>query len=135
MHYRHLYARVGLASAALCFSYITPLACCSQVRLKGPATVKATIDIYNTIRRELLPTPAKSHYTYNMRDLSKVFQGMQMIGVAVDDTRKLTRLWAHETLRVFHDRLVSNDDRTWFQNLMKEMVGIYWSCVHSLLVL
>lgn len=49
-----------------------------QVRLKGPAVVKATIEIYNTIRKELLPTPAKSHYTYNMRDLSKVFQGMQV---------------------------------------------------------
>jgi hypothetical protein len=36
--------------------------------------VAATIDIYNSIRTELLPTPAKSHYTYNMRDLSKVFQ-------------------------------------------------------------
>ena len=45
-----------------------------EVRLKGPAVVKATIEIYNTIRAELLPTPAKSHYTYNMRDLSKVFQ-------------------------------------------------------------
>ncbi len=43
-----------------------------QVRLKGPAVVKATIEVYNTIRKELLPTPAKSHYTYNMRDLSKV---------------------------------------------------------------
>jgi dynein heavy chain len=36
--------------------------------------VKATVEIYNSIRRELLPTPAKSHYTYNMRDISKVFQ-------------------------------------------------------------
>ena len=45
-----------------------------EVRLKGPAVVKATIEIYNTIRSELLPTPAKSHYTYNMRDLSKVLQ-------------------------------------------------------------
>ena len=61
--------------------------------------------MYNTIRQELLPTPTKSHYTYNMRDLSKVFQGLQMLGVPLDDPRKLVRLWAHETLRVFHDRL------------------------------
>ena len=36
--------------------------------------VGATIEVYNGLRATLLPTPAKSHYTYNMRDLSKVFQ-------------------------------------------------------------
>ncbi|CAI9592691.1 unnamed protein product, partial [Staurois parvus] len=36
--------------------------------------VDATIKVYNTITSQLLPTPAKSHYTFNLRDLSKVFQ-------------------------------------------------------------
>ena len=97
--------------------------CPDDVRSKGVSVVKATIEIYNTIRRELLPTPAKSHYTYNMRDLSKVFQGVQMVGVPVDDSRKMTRLWAHECLRVFHDRLVSDEDRLWFCGLLRDMVN------------
>ena len=35
--------------------------------------VAATIETYQEIIRRFRPTPAKSHYTYNLRDVSKVF--------------------------------------------------------------
>ncbi|GIQ85904.1 dynein heavy chain 1, axonemal, partial [Kipferlia bialata] len=38
--------------------------------------VSATINVFHTVRAELLPTPLKSHYTFNLRDLAKVFQGI-----------------------------------------------------------
>lgn len=47
---------------------------CDDVKEKAHGVVKYTVDVYNTIQKELLPTPLKSHYTYNMRDLFKVFQ-------------------------------------------------------------
>jgi hypothetical protein len=43
------------------------LALCDKV-------VAASSSIYHTISKELLPTPAKPHYTFNLRDLGKVFQ-------------------------------------------------------------
>ena len=43
-----------------------------------PQLVNSTSSVYTTITTELLPTPTKSHYTFNLRDLSKVFQGMLM---------------------------------------------------------
>ena len=93
--------------------------------------VKATVRIYNTIKAELLPTPSKSHYVYNMRDLSKVFQGMQTINHQLKDEKHLLRLWTHEVLRVFNDRLTNDDDKMWFTGLMnkvlEEDVGVTFS--------
>nr|AML30858.1 axonemal inner arm dynein heavy chain 2 [Marsilea vestita] len=86
------------------------------------ALVNATIDIYREIQRELLPTPSKSHYTYNLRDLSKVFQGVCMMGGALDSKKSLVRLWCHECMRIFHDRLVDDNDRHWFFNYLGKMV-------------
>ncbi|XP_032988956.1 dynein axonemal heavy chain 1 isoform X1 [Rhinolophus ferrumequinum] len=82
--------------------------------------VKATIMVYSTITSQLLPTPAKSHYTFNLRDLSKVFQGMLMVNPAkVEDKVQLLRLWYHESCRVFRDRLVNEEDRSWFDKLLE----------------
>ena len=49
----------------------------------APSIVKSSLEMYSKIRTELLPTPTKSHYTFNLRDLSKVFQGI--LEIAYDD--------------------------------------------------
>jgi dynein heavy chain len=86
--------------------------------------VEATIDIYRAIQKELLPTPAKSHYTYNMRDLSKVFQGMCMFAGVMEGKKTMVKLWSHECLRVFHDRLVNDEDRLWFFRYLQNRVEV-----------
>ena len=43
---------------------------------------------------------------------------MKVIGTPPD----LIRLWAHENLRVFRDRLVNNEDRSWFDQLIRGLV-------------
>ncbi len=47
--------------------------------LSEPITL-ATIGIYRAVSRELLPTPSKSHYLFNTRDLAKIVQGMMQVG-------------------------------------------------------
>ncbi|GAX82307.1 hypothetical protein CEUSTIGMA_g9736.t1 [Chlamydomonas eustigma] len=89
------------------------------IEMKSPL-VAASIALYGTVMRELLPTPAKTHYIFNLRDLSKVFQGMQAAGESVDSVETMSRLWAHECLRVFHDRLTEDVDREWIGRLIKE---------------
>ncbi|XP_069045720.1 dynein axonemal heavy chain 1 isoform X1 [Lepisosteus oculatus] len=86
--------------------------------------VDATIRVYSTITSQLLPTPAKSHYTFNLRDLSKVFQGILMAEASsTGEKLLLLRLWYHESCRVFQDRLVSPEDRRWFDELMRERMA------------
>ncbi len=49
---------------------------CEEVKEILPTIVSSVIGVYDTIRTSLLPTPTKSHYTFNLRDISKVFQGI-----------------------------------------------------------
>jgi dynein heavy chain len=76
------------------------------------------------ISEELLPTSAKSHYTFNLRDLSKQFQGMLMVSPAsCSDKEALARLWIHEACRVFADRLVCDEDRQYFQKMLVSLTS------------
>jgi dynein heavy chain len=91
----------------------------SSIKSLGSALVAATVDMYETISAEMLPTPTKSHYTFNLRDLSKVFLGVSMSSPdAIEDDKAMVRLWAHECSRVFYDRLVSDADRGWFNKTL-----------------
>jgi len=94
--------------------------------------VEATVEVYNVVRRDLLPTPAKSHYTFNLRDLARVFQGLLRADpkLVARDTNELYGLWMHENMRVFQDRMVNKTDRDWFTNLIDRVgtdtLGVGW---------
>ena len=77
--------------------------------------VSATISTYQEVMKRFRPTPAKSHYTYNLRDVSKIFQGIAKSDprAILEDTHAI-KLWAHECMRVFQDRLISQEDRDQF---------------------
>lgn len=44
-------------------------------------------------------------------------------GIICQDKADLLRLWYHESCRVFRDRLVNEEDRTWFDDLMKSVMS------------
>lgn len=74
--------------------------------------VNATIDVYNFAIADMLPTPSKSHYVFNLRDISRVVSGCALLRKESTDTKKMfAKTWYHEVLRVFFDRLVDTEDR------------------------
>ena len=83
----------------------------SFTNLIGKLTT-GTIDVYERVKKTLLPTPQRFHYVFNMRELSRVFQGVldAPLEVVVNDTR-LISLWKHECTRVFADKLSRQCDK------------------------
>nr|XP_038946048.1 dynein axonemal heavy chain 10 isoform X3 [Rattus norvegicus] len=84
-----------------------------------------TLTLYKNIVQDLPPTPSKFHYIFNLRDLSRVFNGLVLTNPDRFQTvSQMVRVWRNECLRVFHDRLINEVDKQLVQdyigNLVKE---------------
>lgn len=83
-----------------------------EVRDLASKITASTLEFYNKIIQNLPPTPSKFHYIFNLRDLSRVTQGLCLSTPDRFDTPgQFVRLWKNECLRVFYDRLTSSSDK------------------------
>jgi len=95
-----------------------------KVKNLEEAAIASTIEIYTKIQEDLRPTPAKFHYLFNLRDVSKVIQGICMTKpVSIQNEDTFMKLWVNESFRVFYDRLINDEDRHWFKSLILELIA------------
>jgi dynein heavy chain len=86
-----------------------------------------TIDSWDRVKSKLLPTPSRFHYLFNMRDLSRVFQGIMECPVeCIPDETTLVGLWRHEFTRVFADKLSRTVDKDLVERTMDEFMPQYF---------
>ena len=94
----------------------------------------ATIGLWERVKKRYLPTPSQFHYLFNMRELSRVFQGVFEV-IKVKEGREVIKsaknvgklspgvflvgLWKHECERVFEDKLTTNSDKNEFKDILK----------------
>jgi len=97
----------------------------------------ATIQLWRVMKSKMLPTPAKFHYVFNMRDLSRVFQGILFTpkesildgGLRAKEGKlenfsppnMMLGLWKHECDRVFSDKLATMKDKESYEGFISEI--------------
>jgi dynein heavy chain len=87
-----------------------------DVKAQVEPLTAASLQVFNAICDKFLPTPAKCHYLFNLRDVSKVFQGLYWAEKHLfEEKEAIFRVWTHENFRVYMDRLIDIDDRNKFR--------------------
>lgn len=82
--------------------------------------------LWTHVKTKMLPTPAKFHYVFNLRDLSRIWQGILTIQRDECTTiADMLKLWRHECFRVIADRFTNYDDKMWFDGKMTAVVEQY----------
>jgi dynein heavy chain, axonemal len=88
----------------------------------------ATTALWNSIQSKLLPTPSKFYYVFNLRDLSRTFQGILLAPSSSFPTPShIISLWIHECTRVFVDRVIDIQELIWLFDEMKRIASRLFS--------
>ncbi|CEM16453.1 unnamed protein product [Vitrella brassicaformis CCMP3155] len=103
-----------------------------SLRNHGDALTNAMVEFYRASQKRFT-VDMQPHYIYSPRELTR---WKVAIYEAIKDRDDLTleglvRLWAHEGLRIFQDRLVELYERTWTDEKINEIALQYFTGVNE----
>ncbi|RKO94122.1 dynein heavy chain and region D6 of dynein motor-domain-containing protein [Blyttiomyces helicus] len=82
-----------------------------------------TLNLFSEIFKNLMPTPSKFHYIFNLRDISRIYEGLcTATPDHFTESRQFVRLWRNEVQRVFFDRLTTDQDRDYVNKLVNRLI-------------
>ena len=92
------------------------------LRPHSQALTEAMVEVYSKSQRKFTPD-LQSHYIYSPRELSRWIRALHEALKASNDLdlNGLVRIWAHEGLRLFQDRLVEDEEKKWTDDLIDEV--------------
>ena len=83
-----------------------------EIRGIVPKIAKITLLLYKSIINDLPPTPSKFHYIFNLRDLSRIYNGLVLTTPErFQNVNQMIRVWRNEATRVISDRLIIEEDK------------------------
>ncbi|XP_029457600.1 dynein heavy chain domain-containing protein 1 [Rhinatrema bivittatum] len=109
------------------------------------AVIEATVDLYYAVRKMFQPSPSCWQYVFSLHDIEKVLRGLFLLPLqlafnfsfpmrdsrfkgelSADSMMKriILRLWLHESLRTFSDRLIKEEEKAQFVDLMVEVAQL-----------
>lgn len=92
------------------------------LKVYGEPMTSAMVDFFLASQKRFTPD-IQSHYVYSPRELTRwsrgIFEAIKPLdGLTVEG---LVRVWAHEALRLFQDRLVHESERQWTDKAIDEV--------------
>jgi len=93
---------------------------------------QAMVELYTANQARFKPE-MQPQYFFSPRELSRWVRGIYEAVVSMDDQglskEELVRIWAHEALRLFCDRLVEEEERKWCEDKIDEVARQWFAGV------